>query len=575
MIFRTIYFLFCLLLGSPAFATTQYYYLTPAGAGTNLRDTGAWAAVPETEANAMSASNFNDPKNWSKSDSADKIDPDDVVYPKGIWDSPNYNLTPVMGITLDFLENGEYDPVGGSKTIEPVFKNTKIFIRTNNVKIYDGRFGYKKNEKYRGPSYAIHAAPTSPNAQKIIGLEVKRNAFYGDYYSDSPSILFGFVCDSEVSGNYFEAFHSNWDNCKRHSRFFAMHSGSRNKIIDNHINGGYTGPIFWHKKDFNHDGTWDIPAIGSYAIDPDGNMEDNEIAGNYIERRCEEGITYDPGNDSKPISTVERDTVNSIKGNQITLKNNKWSNAGNKYSGFYMVSVDDENISFGRHALIQKHSNNTFTFSKNVSELFPGLNIGEYVIIALVFRHNWIHNNTFEGGAGYRGFESSILLEGVTLENMIEKNYMGEVDHGSGLTIMVRPLHSLPKSEGSITQTSGSTASSFNIIRNNTCARIVESVFNKKPHHPAETPWPFTNRNNAYYNNVLSSGLSLYSSNVFEINNVKGVVKIANNSEKLERDPTAHVKQYFANWNSRKQGISFDESLYLHPPKNVLVKNLD
>lgn len=562
--------LFCFVFSSPAFATTQYYYLRPTGAGSNSGDSGTFAAVPTTDANAMSARNFNDPMNWSTSDSASKIDPDDVVYPKGTWDNQDYDLKPVYGVTLDFWENGDFDPVNGDHTAEPLFKWTKIFVRTNNVKIYDGRFGYMINGLPRSASTIINAAPTAPDAMKITGLEVKRNAFFGDYYTDNPSVYFGFVCDSEVVGNYFYGYHDWWspiseDGCKRHSRFFLMHAGSRNKITHNRINGGYTAPVFLFKKDFNHDGAWDIPSSGSYAIDPDGNMEDNEIAYNYIERRCEEGISYDPGNDPAPIVTVERDTVKSISGNQITLNHSGWSSAGNKYSGFYMISVDDEDISFGRHALIQTQSNATFTFSDNVSTLFPGLTTGEYVSIALVFRHNWIHNNHFEGNevyseCAYRGFPSSILFEGFSLENIIENNFMGEVNGDEGLLIRMRPLNGLPVSAGSITKTTGSTAAAFNIIRNNTCSRIQELVYFKNEGYAS---WPFINRNNAIYNNTLYDGVYLYKSRSYVDNNT-GIVKLLDgDSGLLPSDPTAHVAQYFANWAWNNLPP------YLYPPKNV------
>ncbi len=568
MIKKIFLLILCLFSASSAFATTQYYYLSPTGAGSNSGDTGTWNTVPTTVANAMSASNFNDPGNWSTSDSASKLDPDDVVYPKGIWSSEAYNLTPVMGITLDFYENGDFDPVNGDKTIEPVFRNTRINAWVNNVKIYDGRFGYDGGDgRYVAAPYTIHAAPTSPSHKKITGLEIKRNAFYGSFYVDSPSVYFGFVCDSEVVGNWFKSYHANWDAsvpCYGRSRFFAMHAGSRNKINSNSIDGGFTGPILIHKRDWNVDGKVDIPSSGAYAIDPDGNMENNEIAYNHIVRRCEEGITSDPGHEPEAIPTVERDTVASISGNKLTLSHSGWAAAGNRYSGFYMISVDDEDGSFGRHAMIRSQDNATFTFADNVSTLFPGLDPGDYIIISLVLRHNWIHHNTY-AGSGYVGFATdAILFEGVTLENLIENNSMDAIAYSPGLSVTTRSLHSLNQSSGSITQTYGNTLSAFNIIRGNSCYGLIEMVYDKSAVHSGRTPWPFINRNNAYYNNTLSYGLTLNNCHVYVSNNSKGVVATGANVKILQSDPTVHVSQYFSNWGSNKLNA-------LVPPNGVQI----
>ena len=124
---------------SSAFAATQYYYLRASGAGSNFGDTGTWAVMPTTDANAMSVSSFNDPNNWSTSENPNKIDPDDVVYIKGTWGSANESIIPRGGCTLDFYEPGDYDPETMSHTIEPVL-NRPMYINVDNVTVQDGRF---------------------------------------------------------------------------------------------------------------------------------------------------------------------------------------------------------------------------------------------------------------------------------------------------------------------------------------------------------------------------------------------------------------------------------------------------
>jgi len=63
---RIKYFILFILLCFPAvgMATTQYYYLTPLGAGGNASDTGTWESAPTSEGQAMTANNFNTAANW-------------------------------------------------------------------------------------------------------------------------------------------------------------------------------------------------------------------------------------------------------------------------------------------------------------------------------------------------------------------------------------------------------------------------------------------------------------------------------------------------------------------------------
>ena len=291
MLKKMFFFFLCLIFTSPVFATTQYYYLRIKGSGGNSGDTGVWSVAPKTDANAMSVNNFNDARNWSTSDNSSKIDPDDIVYVKGSgWTSYSYNLTPVYGVTLDFYEEGDYNHEIMSHTSEPFFKNCKINIATDNVTILDGRF----NGEWYGSQVSIDAGSMTTGI-KISNLTVKRCVF--NAVPDYPSIYLGFVCDSEISDNYFAA--NMTKPCQSKGRPITIHAGSRNKFNNNYINGGYTAIIFAHKRDWNEDGVLDVPAYGSYTADPDFNFEDNEVAYNYIERRCEEGISYDVGSSNK------------------------------------------------------------------------------------------------------------------------------------------------------------------------------------------------------------------------------------------------------------------------------------
>ena len=548
-----------LFIVSQAHAATQYYYLRAKGAGSNSNDSGTWEKVPSIDENAMSANNFNDLTNWSDTDSENKIDSDDIIFVKGDgWNSSSYNLKPIKGITLDFYEEGDFDYQTMDHTIEPCFTYSKIIITTDNVKILDGRF----NKEWYGSGRSIDAA-TYNSGKKIANLTVQRCVFNAvDQYS---CVHLGFVCDSDISYNYFAA--KLRDSCPGAGRAIAIHGGSRNKFMYNEIYGkGYTAIIFWAKRDWTGDGILDIPSYESYAADPDFNLEDNEVAYNYIHNRCEEGISYDVASSNDQVTIVERDEVVTVNGTTVTLNNaggegpgGEWTGVGNLYSGYYMTAITDKNDVFGKHALIISQNDNTFQLSNEIENLKKG----DIVVIGFTFRHNWIHNNTFEYGGTA---DSYILLEGMALENLVENNEIPADPYTkSGGGIKVSSLYQYNKATGNVTETYASEPAAYNIIRNNTCGAIVSISWGKN-YGPGDL---FFTRNNAFINNTLlqtyyTRTLDLKWSTAYLFTN-NGDYKLLLGSSLLESDPTTEVLKYFENWGNK------EKIKVLYAPNNVKV----
>lgn len=523
-------------------AEAETYYITPTGAGDHSGS---------SESNAMSADDFNNPDRWSMTDDPNKLDPDDIVYPKGRWDSASYNLVPVHGITIDLYEDGDYDPATMSQTMEPFFTYSKIIVQTDGVTVQDGRFN---NDDFTGAGKSIDASSCEC---KISNLVVKRNLFYTKSNYEAAVDL-GFVCDSEISHNYFYTKISS-DICRDKTntgRSMFLYAGSRNKINHNYIEGGYTAIIFLHKTDFNGDGDSDVPSAGHYTADPDYNYEDNEIGHNIINGRCEEGISYDVSSSSAQITIIERDTVLSVDGETVTLDNNggegpggEWTGVGNRYSGYYMTAITDRDDTYGHHALIETQDDNVFTLAEPIENLQPG----DVVVIGFAFRHNWIHDNTFQ--PTWYGFgDSSILLEGMALENLVENNYLPPKDATNGFGIKVSSLYQYTRASSSVTRTYASEPAAYNIVRNNTCGALVTLSWHKD-YGPGDL---FFTRNNAIIDNTMHQvyydrRVQLKWSTAYLSGNDAAPPQIVLGSTVLESDPTTHVAEYFDNWPNYEQ----------------------
>ena len=529
---------FCINCFTTALATTQYYYLTTTGAGKNAGDTGSWDNVPNTEDNAMSAKNFNDPNNWSDTDSESKLDADDVVFVKGSW-GWGYDLTVNKPIIIDFYESGDYDPINMDHSILPVYKS-KIYIKSNDVTIRDGRFGLS-------PRAIIVEELT-----KIQRLKILKNYFDVTMAGGWAAVYWGFVCDSEYMYNYVEGIpQSNCDSSiygnNYGGRSIVINAGSRNKIMYNYIDGGFTGIYFPGARTWDSDPyTVDYPSYGKYTADPDVNYLDNEISYNHIERRCQEGISYDMTSNNYSCSIIERDVVASINGKIVTLNNSggEWTGKGNLYSGYYMVATPNRDDAFGNHALVEEQSENTFTLKNEIDNL----KVGDTIVISMIFKNNWIHHNTF-GKGGFNG--SSILLMGTALENLIEHNTFPQVDWTEGMGIHVSSPDGYVKAFGSVTKTYASCPSAYNIVRNNICERIQNSAYN----YGYGTTSDIFTRNNAFYDNTILKNqeypryLILNKANAY-VNN-SGKVSIDNGGSLRATDPTEYVAAYFDKWNSK------------------------
>ena len=565
---------FIFVFSTSAFATTQYYYLRVSGAGSNSGDAGTWTTVPMTDANAMSRSNFNDSGNWSKSDNAGKLDPDDVVFVKGSGWTWNYSLTPTFGITLDFYEPGDYDAETMSQSITPIFRSN-IRVEVDNVTIQDGRFGGAARSIIVGANHG----------SKVQNNKVLRNFFDISNEGGWAACYWGFVCDSEFAYNSVEGIPQK--DCvggavtgkATLAKALDWSAGSRNKVHHNHIRGGSNAIFLNGSRTWDDDYTTvDYPSATingtTYTADPDAAYQHNEIAYNKLYRRCDEGISYDvSGSPGWGWAThvVERDTVQSVNGTTVKLKHSNWTGKGNLYSGYWMTSIANSAAKFGRHSMIKVHSGDTFTLENAISNL----QAGDMVTIGMVFRRNWIHHNEILGpGYGY----SSILTEGIALENIYEYNYtIPRTDWWEPFAISLNNLDGYTQATNSVTSTNSCNPSAFNIVRNNTLGAITNRRFDKGYGSAAN----YTTYNDAIYDNTLHQNNTymgvIYPGKVIlgnafaYVNNNTGSIEYDNTNCGLQStNPTGYVSDWFRDnwgyWDSDNSPSS------LYSPKNVQVQ---
>lgn len=529
---------------------TQTYYMSIDGAGNG-----------KSKNTPFSAEYFNDSSNWSSTDNEDKLDPGDIVQVIGTetWTT---NLTIYQGITLDFYD-GDYDPMTMDHSLGPLFHAT-IVIKANGAVIREGRFDYA--------STAIKAAVVNhdwtPDRAKYENLTVTKNYFRNQRLEtnmDMPSIWWGFVVDSEISHNYFQGGpHSECCfglDCSHAAigRFLGIMAGARNTIHHNRIYGGAVGMYLPSISNYNGniDDYPDYPTETSeYTFDPDISMIGWQIAYNHLEHRCQEGISWDMPGLGNQASLFESDTVQSVDGTTVTLNHSGWLDLDendDRYSGLYMVSMAQRQNAFGQYALITDHSIDTFILQEPLENLADG----DRVIIGTIVARNWVHHNTFgEGGFG----NSTILLEGVMLENLVEYNTTSTKDWVEGYGAKISALDGY-FINAYITQTLMHEPAAYNIMRRNTMEVLIDQIY-KHPQHPDSENWH--GWNNAIYENTIldqylaSHGnrhVSVFNTSCYVSGNVnssggEAIVRIAsdtgNYGEVLTSDPTIHVSDYFS-----------------------------
>ncbi len=469
------------LLILTGYASAENHYVTQDGAG---------SMDGSSSGNAWRVSDFNDAANWNTAANTNdkKIGPGDTVYFSGTITSdaiPKEGGTAGNLITLDGLSSGDGDPLSSSsRALMATFNSAKISLNYDYIGIQD--FVFENNKE----------SIDSNQAHKFKGLRITRNYIeIATTYQTAISV--SFLNDCEISYNY--AYLPNmpsYPDCSGMGRFVRIYGGSRNTISHNTIDGGMTAIIFLAGLNWGGlPGPISIPSSGSYTYDPDFNIMDNEVAYNNILNYCEEGISYDIAAQSNLETIIDRDTVSSINGNQVTLSNPGWSGAGYKWSGAYMISLAERNDAFGQDALIESQSDNIFTLASPLANL----QVGDIVTIAFVFKHNWIHGNVIAPNSNGFG-HSSINLYGPALNNLIENNKLGYKSSESR-GIKLHGNTGFFVSDFGVTGTSGSAPAAFNIVRDNNLYYISDFVYDFNIASPAYSYW---DRNNAIYNNNLN-----------------------------------------------------------------------
>jgi len=511
------------------------HYVTQNGAGT--RD-------GSTLANAWSVAQFNSSGIWNSLPEPDDrfIGPGDIVYFSGTittWIDVPGSGTCSNKITLDGWKDGTCTPISQTCTNSADFSGAGIEIEQDNIVITDFRF-----------SQQALSISTGVNG-KVIGNKIS-NCFFDMPYS-WVSIRLGFICDSVIDGNYF--YDSYRTGAPDDRRGFSFGAGSRNRIINNYIDGGKVGIgiLFQYKWQQNDGVTW-VDISG----DVDANIQDNEIAYNTIAYRYEEGLSHDPFDSPTGYPVVEWDYVSAVSSNIVTLSHANWSGTSNKWINFYMIAVSDRNDAFGNHTLITAQSGAQFTLASAISNL----QVGDVVAISLLSRHNWIHHNTVD----YDDWPTSaIVIEGPAIENLVEYNNIlpvGSTCNPAGYPNLLYN-HGIAgdwNNPDSVTGTYGCNVNAYNIIRNNTAENVSDVVWYRdygSPHYH------FLARNNAVYNNTTGCGVWLQNAATYVNNNTPtysdvytyGVnaipakdVRACNNCSTRDDDPTGSVSSYFASW---------------------------
>lgn len=370
----------------------------------------------------------------------------------------------------------------------------------------------------------------------VKGAEV-RNCVFGN--GKWTSVALHFAHDCIIDGNTFNSISKTTS--MGGGRGLSIAAGKRNKITNNIINGGETCIIFLRSREWG-DGA-------------EAHFENNEIAYNTCNQFAEEGISHDSNSHPKDVASREYDTVAAINGKIVTLSHPNWAGKRNRYIGYDMIGMpDDENV-YGNIGRIVAQADGKFTLDRSIS----GLKVGHSVVIGLTFQNNWIHHNTINFGSW-----GAILLEGLSFNNVIEDNKLiGDYVSNKGKpSISIRHLGNYAKAMDSVTGTYARNPCAYNIIRRNKAYAIYDQYMQKK-YGPGQ-PYYFGG-NNAIYNNELKHGVELFYVNSFVEKN-SGILK-KNQSTILGFDPT---DSYDSGSN-----ISFDSPLDIYPPKNVLVISID
>ena len=369
-----------------------------------------------------------------------------------------------------------------------------------------GAFRMSDYSKVRDMKFhAIGRAIIIGDTGLVQGAEV-RGCVFGR--GDWASVKIHFGHDCIIDGNVFN------NPTISGPRGISISAGKRNKITNNIINGGETCIAFIRSLD--------------WADGADAHFEDNEIAYNTCNSFAEEGITHDTNSGATNTASREYDTVASINGNQVTLSHANWAGTSDKYIGYDMIAMPEDDDVFGNQGRITTHSNATFTLDAPIS----GLQVGDPVVIGLTFKRNWIHHNTFN-----YGLWGAILLEGMSFYNLIEDNTLIHTGaHGKAkASISIRHLNNFTKASGSITETYAATPNAYNVIRNNTSWKIYDQYLNK-----GYAPSPralYHGRNNSVYDNITATGINLYYTHTYVNDNTLAVVNNVDSTE-LESDPT-------------------------------------
>lgn len=383
----------------------EIIYASQDGAGSPSSGAGG-----TDENNTRPISWVNSESNWSSSARADgligpgdkvvivntqTVDSNITIHASGTVDAP---------IEFDGYGAGECDALNTTCTNSAVVRG-EFVVDHDYITIRDFVF---RNQ------YSNFIEVAVDEGEKATGIIAANNRF-STSHSYAASIRIGFGTDITIKNNYYSGDGAS----ETKERFVTVSSGSRIRVINNHVVNSYVGLFFGLRADRDQNGVLDFPASGSYTEDPESSMFDIEVAHNLIGRRHEEGISFDDGDANSVYPVVELDTVASIDGNRITLDNTgkEWDGKGDIYTGLYMTSLGDRRSAFGRISRIEEQSDNVFVV--DASNPLTDLSVGDQVVIGLVHSRLWVHHNEFyDGGFG----ASTMLFEGIQYGSLAENN---------------------------------------------------------------------------------------------------------------------------------------------------------
>ena len=410
-------------------------------------------------------------------------------------------------------------------TAADYYKLTGYFTIPENI-VIQGEEGAKLNAQFRmsdgseiinftfsGGAYRIYIGEIGQAPDEYIDNVVVRDCeFTGS--TASPLVLGARVNDSVFDNNTF---------ANDTGSNLQILGGKRNVVTNNTITDGKTAIIF----------KYDAAANGG---GPDSMIHGNIVMGNTVSGFSEEGISFDmEGSATTSQMFLERDTIESINGGNVTLSSAGWGGGDDPdYVGMKMIFVDGDLIGTTRTITVQ--SNAVFTID---GAALSANEIGDIIVIAATFEGNIIAYNEITSSG-----KSSILLYGMAFLNRIYENTLSRGNIGIKSLNNTREPDTLV--DGNVTSTCGTAPTGYNLVSDNDvgtdatyCAANtgncrMDSFYREPTVESCTGAWPtYITKGNSFTDNLTDNGLYVAYQKYYVDGNVSSSISTAGTNTAL------------------------------------------